>query len=85
MEEHQAGSRLTEQLRHRPIICRDDRHNPELHLVCLGQGAGVAGKIFINYRRDDSIGTAGRLYDRLAQAFGRKKSIHGCRSHSGGG
>jgi hypothetical protein len=29
------------------------------------------GKIFINYRRDDSIGTAGRLHDRLAQSFGR--------------
>src|SRR5215468_11364213 len=28
-------------------------------------------KIFINYRRDDSIGTAGRLNDRLAQTFGR--------------
>jgi TIR domain len=27
--------------------------------------------IFISYRRNDSIGTAGRLYDRLAQAFGR--------------
>jgi hypothetical protein len=32
----------------------------------------MAGKIFINYRRDDSIGTAGRLHDRLAQTFGRK-------------
>jgi tetratricopeptide (TPR) repeat protein len=32
----------------------------------------MTGKIFINYRRDDSIGTAGRLHDRLAQAFGRK-------------
>ena len=30
----------------------------------------MAGKIFINYRRDDSIGMAGRLHDRLAQAFG---------------
>ena len=28
-------------------------------------------KIFINYRRDDSIGTAGRLHDRLAQTFGQ--------------
>src|SRR5262245_52578436 len=27
--------------------------------------------IFINYRRDDSPGTAGRLHDRLVQAFGR--------------
>jgi invasion protein IalB len=32
----------------------------------------MAGRIFINYRRDDSIGTAGRLHDRLVQAFGRK-------------
>src|SRR5262245_34738552 len=32
----------------------------------------MAGKIFINYRRGDSIGTAGRLHDRMAQAFGRK-------------
>ena len=31
----------------------------------------MAGKIFINYRRDDSMGTAGRLHDRLAQSFGR--------------
>jgi hypothetical protein len=31
----------------------------------------MAGKIFINYRRDDAIGTAGRLNDRLAQTFGR--------------
>jgi tetratricopeptide (TPR) repeat protein len=31
----------------------------------------MAGKIFINYRREDSSGTAGRLHDRLAQAFGR--------------
>ena len=32
----------------------------------------MAGKIFINYRRDDSMSTAGRLHDRLAQTFGRK-------------
>jgi len=32
----------------------------------------MAGKIFINYRRHDSISTAGRLQDRLAQTFGRK-------------
>jgi hypothetical protein len=31
----------------------------------------MAVKIFINYRRDDSIGMAGRLHDRLAQTFGR--------------
>ena len=33
----------------------------------------MAGKIFINYRRDDLIGMAGRLHDRLAQTFGRDK------------
>ena len=32
----------------------------------------MAGTIFINYRREDSTGAAGRLHDRLAQAFGRK-------------
>ena len=31
----------------------------------------MAGKIFINYRREDSIATAGRLADRLAETFGR--------------
>jgi hypothetical protein len=30
----------------------------------------MAGKIFINYRRDDSIAIAGRLHDRLAEIFG---------------
>jgi hypothetical protein len=30
------------------------------------------GKVFINYRRDDSIATAGRLHDRLAAVLGRK-------------
>jgi hypothetical protein len=29
-------------------------------------------KIFINYRRDDCIATAGRLHDRLVQSIGRK-------------
>ncbi len=33
-------------------------------------GADVAGKIFINYRRDDAKAEAARLRDRLAQAFG---------------
>ena len=32
----------------------------------------MAGKIFINYRRDDLGATAGRLHDRLAQTFGRE-------------
>jgi hypothetical protein len=30
----------------------------------------MAGKIFINYRREDSIATAGRVADRLADTFG---------------
>ncbi len=28
-------------------------------------------KIFISYRRDDSAGHAGRLYDRLVDRFGQ--------------
>jgi hypothetical protein len=32
----------------------------------------MTGTIFINYRREDSISIAGRLYDRLSQTFGRK-------------
>jgi hypothetical protein len=31
----------------------------------------MPSKIFINYRREDSIAIAGRLHDRLAEAFGR--------------
>src|SRR5262245_20621962 len=31
----------------------------------------MAGNIFINYRRDDSSGVAGRLHDSLAPKFGR--------------
>jgi TIR domain len=33
----------------------------------------MPGKIFINYRRDDSSGTAGRLAEHLERAFGRKR------------
>src|SRR5262252_5480346 len=32
----------------------------------------MRGKIFINYRREGTTETAGRLYDRLAQAFGHE-------------
>jgi hypothetical protein len=32
----------------------------------------MSGTIFINYRREDSISIAGRLYDRLSHTFGRK-------------
>ena len=31
----------------------------------------MAPKVFISYRRDDSAGYAGRLYDRLEREFGR--------------
>ena len=33
----------------------------------------MTGSIFINYRRADSLSTAGRLHDRLAQAFGQSR------------
>lgn len=33
----------------------------------------MSGKIFISYRREDSRGAAGRIYDRLAQNFGHRK------------
>jgi TIR domain len=33
----------------------------------------MRGQIFISYRRDDSPGSAGRLYDRLAARFARKQ------------
>ena len=32
----------------------------------------MSDKIFVNYRRENSIGTAGRLRDRLAEAFGEE-------------
>jgi TIR domain/PAN domain len=47
---------------HSALLCVVKRRTP---------GESMAGKIFINYRRNDSIGTAGRLHDRLAQTFGR--------------
>jgi hypothetical protein len=34
------------------------------------QGARIMARIFLCYRRDDSGGYAGRLYDRLGQRFG---------------
>jgi hypothetical protein len=33
----------------------------------------MSAGIFINYRRDDTIATAGRIHDRLAQSFGKKR------------
>src|SRR6516164_7413761 len=32
----------------------------------------MRGKVFINYRREGTAETAGRLYDRIAQAFGHE-------------
>ena len=37
-----------------------------------GDRRALADRIFINYRRAESIGTAGRLRDRLAQSFGQQ-------------
>lgn len=33
----------------------------------------MPGEIFLSYRRDDSAGTTGRLYDRLVRTFPRQK------------
>lgn len=33
-------------------------------------GAGIVSRIFLSYRRDDTAGYAGRLYDRLLAKFG---------------
>src|SRR5690348_5938074 len=38
----------------------------------LGPSGDMRGKMFINYRREGTAETAGRLYDRMAQAFGHK-------------
>ena len=38
----------------------------------------MPGKIFINYRREGTADTAGRLSDRLAQAFGQKNLFVDC-------
>jgi hypothetical protein len=32
--------------------------------------ATVSGRVFVSYRRQDSSGSAGRIYDRLAERFG---------------
>jgi len=37
----------------------------------MGRMPMAKPEIFINYRREDSIGHAGRLYDRLAERFGK--------------
>src|SRR5262249_32745733 len=35
-------------------------------------GTTMVARIFINYRREDSTATAGRVHDRLGERFGRK-------------
>lgn len=42
-----------------------------MQMFGLGAKDGMAGKIFINYRRDDALASAGRLHDRLVPVFGR--------------
>jgi len=37
----------------------------------IGEGAGMAGKIFINYRRDDEPAFAARVRDALVATFGK--------------
>ena len=57
--------------RHRPLAHSHLSHTIVGCAVILRANDAMAGKIFINYRREDSIGTAGRLFDRLAGSFGR--------------
>jgi tetratricopeptide (TPR) repeat protein len=57
-------------------IC-DARHSylsrlRERRATVVTMVATMMARIFINYRRADATATAGRLYDRLAQTFGRK-------------
>lgn len=39
---------------------------------CLAARVAIMGGIFINYRRDDAPGVAGRLFDQLARSFPRR-------------
>ena len=55
------------------LICQIARLVQERRLVLTRparQRAPGEGRIFINYRREDSEAAAGRLHDRLAQVFG---------------
>src|SRR5215475_5466371 len=52
---------------------KEPAYFPSASAVCRYRARRImADKIFINYRRDDSAGTAGRLHDRFVQTFGRK-------------
>jgi hypothetical protein len=55
---------------------------------CFFRGAEVAvlsGKVFINYRREDDQGNAGRLYDRLEAEFGAGQLFMDVEGHIKGG
>ncbi len=43
--------------------------------ICMGaSGRGMAGEaIFVGYRRDDTADVAGRIYDAMAQRFGKQR------------
>jgi WD40 repeat protein len=45
----------------------------------------LSGKVFINYRRDDDHGNAGRLYDRLEAELGRGRLFMDVEGHIKGG
>src|SRR5262245_43923330 len=53
-------------------LANSDLTRAAIKFVCLSGTRAPMGTIFINYRREDSISTAGRLHDRLSQTFGRK-------------
>src|SRR5262245_51600215 len=53
-------------------LANSDLTRPAIKFACLSGTRAPMGTIFINYRREDSISTAGRLHDRLSQTFGRK-------------
>lgn len=40
---------------------------------CTAMSAAASGRVFISYRRQESSGMAGRLYDRLAGQFGQEQ------------
>jgi hypothetical protein len=45
-------------------------HTREDAAMNPAKGGGMVARIFLSYRRDDSSGHAGRLYDRLSRHFG---------------
>lgn len=38
-------------------------------------GSGQSAKVFVSYRREDSAGHAGRLFDRISAYFGDRIKI----------